>query len=545
MASRSRGKAPPSGAPSAAAAGRSHRGLVAYSVFAALVFAAPFGYLALRNLASPAALVLAAGAALAPLGRSLLLGGAVALAAAVAGTTAAWVVTRTDVPGRRLWAALLPLPLVIPSFIAAVAFLAAFAPGGLLEGPLRAFGLGRLPELRGFGAAFILLSLITYPYVYLPAAAALDQIPPSLEEAGRILGRRPAEVFRTVVLPQVGPGIVGGGLLTFLYTVSDFGAVQILRYDTLTRVIYATRLLDRGTSLALSLELGAVALAAVVLERRVFGGPRAHRVQRGMHGLRVPLGRWKAPATAFVAALVGLALFAPLCVLGFWAGRGVLRGSTRASALVTDIGGLWGPVVNTAAAGLAAAVLAVAATAPVAYLAVRHPGRVAGMANAVIVAGFALPGLALGLALVYWTLRAPGPIGLLYQTLSLLLFAYVVHFGAQAMGAAQVAVAGVPQQATEAARALGAGPARRLLSVELPLMAPGLLAGGGLVLLSVIKELPATLLLAPPGFQTLATKIWSATEDAFIADASLASLVLVALSAALTRPLVRLGGVPE
>jgi len=124
-------------------------------------------------------------------------------------------------------------------------------------------------------------------------------------------------------------------------------------------------------------------------------------------------------------------------------------------------------------------------------------------------------------------------------------FAYVVHFGSQALRAGQVAVAGVPSHLDDAARTLGAGRLRRLRTVDLPLATPGLLAGAGLVLLSTMKELPATLLLAPPGFETLATRIWNATEDAFLADASLAALLLLALSGVLTWFLVvRRGNAP-
>ncbi len=182
---------------------------------------------------------------------------------------------------------------------------------------------------------------------------------------------------------------------------------------------------------------------------------------------------------------------------------------------------------------------------PVAYLTVRHRSRLAGGANAVIVGGFALPGLVVALALAFWTLQAPWPLAALYQTQALLVFAYVVHFGSQALRASQVAVAAVPSRLDDAARMLGAGRLRRLRTVELPLAAPGLLAGAGLVLLSTMKELPATLLLAPPGFETLATRIWNATEDAFLADAGLAALFLLLLSGVLTWLLVvRHGNAP-
>ncbi|MGH2732367.1 MAG: ABC transporter permease [Actinomycetota bacterium] len=513
--------------------------LLLASGIAGLAFAAPFGYLAIRNLAfgRPFWETLTSAATLGPLTRSLVLAATVSVAAAVLGGAAAWVVVRTDVPARKLWRALLPLPLVIPSFIAALALLAALGPGGLLAGPLQGLGFTRVERIQGFAPAFLLLSLITYPYVYLPVAARLAQLPPSLEEAARLLGRRPARVFLSVVFPQIRGAILAGGLLVFLYTVSEFGAVAMLHYDTLTRVIYAKRLLDPTASLALSLELGMLALGAGVLQREVHRGEGAE-FRRSVRGLQVPLGRLKALGVTFVATLVGLALFGPMAVLTTWAVRGLVQGSSRASAIVTHLGDLRLPAVNAAALGALSAGLAVLMVAPLAFLTVRYASRVGRLANGVALGAFALPGLALALALVYWTIRAPGPIGRLYQTLPLLVFAYLVHFGALALGPARVAVRSVPRQMDEAARVLGASRARRLLRLELPLMAPGLLASGGLVLLSTMKELPATLLLAPAGFQTLATKIWVAAEESFWADAAVASLLLILLSGILTWLLV-------
>jgi iron(III) transport system permease protein len=218
-----------------------------------------------------------------------------------------------------------------------------------------------------------------------------------------------------------------------------------------------------------------------------------------------------------------------------------VRGSERTGALVTDAGALAGPALNTVGVSLVAGAVALVSVLPVAY-ASRRRGASGQIASAVVVAGFALPGLAIALALVFWTVGAPAPVGTLYGTLPLLVLAYVVHFGAQTLRTAEVAVGGVPGRLDEAARGLGAGRVRRFLRVELPLMGPGLLAGAGMVVLSTMKELPATLLLAPPGFQTLATKIWGAAEDAFLADAALASLVLIALSALLTTFVLRGAG---
>ena len=513
-------------------------GLRLLVVALALPFAAPLAYLVVRNVDEGGAWsTVSDGALLAPLGRSLLLAGSVAAAAGVVGTAAAWLVTRTDLPGRRVLRLLLPLPLVLPSFIGAFALIAAFAPGGLLERALSPLGVSGPPSVEGFAGAFVVLTLLTYPYVYLPVAARLRQLAPAMEEAARLLGRGPAETFRTVVLPQARTAIAAGALLVFLYVIADFGAVQLLRYDTLTRAIYANYLLDPPTAVALSLALGLLAIAVVVAQRRVAGGRRPDARREG-RPLEVPLGRWRGPATAFVGGLLALALAAPVAVLVYWTARGVSAGSSRPNSLVADPGRLVEPVLNTSLASVAAALVAVAVVLPAAFLTTRHRGRVGDGAAALVVGGFALPGLVIALALAFWTLRSPGIIGALYQTLPLLVGAYALHFGALALGPAQVAASSVPRGLDDAARTLGRGRLARLATIDLPLMAPGLAAGAGLVLLSAMKELPVTLLLAPAGFPTLATRIWSSTEDAFWADASIAALALVAVSGALTWLLV-------
>ena len=495
----------------------------------AVLFAGPLLYLAVRvtGLGTDALEVLGSDDALGPLLRTLLLATTVSGACALLGTSLAWLVVRTDLPARRVLRIVLVLPLVIPSFVGAVALQAAFATGGLLD---RAIGFGAPPRLEGFWAAFGVLTLLSYPYVFLPVAARLTTLPPSLEEAARSLGRRPRDVFRTIVLPQTRGAVAAGTLLTFLYCVSEFGAVSIVRYDTLTLRIEATRLFDRTTSLTLSLLLAVVALTVVIAERRLSRRRREiEATAGGRPSLQTQLGSWRLPAFVLAASVPLIAVAAPVAVLAEWAGRG--DGSRLGGA--GDVDDLVAPVLNTAGVSLVTAVLAVAVVLPLAYLTVRHRSRIGGAVNALVISGFALPGLVIALALVFWVLGTPVVRGL-YQSFALLIFAYVVHFGAQAMRTSQVAVGGLPRRVEDAARSLGAGRLRRFRTIELPLMAPGLAAGGGLVMLAAMKELPATLLLAPIGFETLATRVWSAMESGSLARAGLASLALVALTAVLT-----------
>lgn len=522
--------------------GRQHRrlGLPLLALVLTIPFAAPFVYLLQRNLADPGRQldIVADARLVGPLLRSLALGAAVVIATAIAGTLAAWLVTRTDLPARRLTAALLTLPLVIPSFIGAFAIVAAVAPGGLLD---QAIGVGGV-EMSGFWPATVVLALLTFPFVFLPVAARLAQLPRAAEESARMLGRGPLATFATVVLPQAGSAIAGGALLVFLYVISDFGAVQILRYDTLTRAIYANRLLDPAVAMALSLALAAIALVAVAGQRLLTGAtPRDQR--RGGPTLRTPLGRWRWPAAGFLIALVGASLLLPIAVLGYWATRGLLADSDRASALAADPAALVGPTINTAYVGILAALVTMLVVLPIAYALQRRRTRTGEACGALVTVGFALPGLVTALAIVFATLQAPGPVvAAIYQTLPLLIVGYVVHFGALGLQAAGTAVASVPRQLDDAARILGKGRIRRFRDVELPLMLPSLAAGAGLVLLSVMKELPATLLLSPTGFSTLATRIWGLARESFLADASIASLVLLLLSGALTWLLVIRGG---
>ena len=501
------------------------------------LFVAPFAYVAWRN-------VQLAGSdwwsqvwsrtTLAPLARSLWLGLTVSAAAMFAGLGLAWLTVRTDLPGVRYWRVAAPLPLVFPSFVGATALLAGFAPGGLMTELLSPLGVGSLPSLRGFSGAWLVLTLFTYPYVYLPAAARLRAVSASLEESARLLGRRPFGVFVSVVVPHTAGAVLAGGLLVFLYVISDFGAVTLLGYDTLTEEIYADRLFDQPRAMALALVLGVAALAVVGLERwlsrqRNTGASEpAPATPPRIIGLR----RWRWPAVIAVTGFVGNALIGPVLVLGWWAWRGLWSGADSVG-LRTDIAGLVAPTLRSAGVSAVTAVLAMAVVLPVAWLTARHRSRTGDCANSMMVAGFALPGLVIALSVVFFALNTP-VVSAFYQTLPLLGLGYVLHFGAHAVRAAHVAVEASPVSLGEAATTMGAGRLRRVLSVDFPLMAPGLAAGASLVLLSTIKELPVTLLLAPVGFSTLATEIWDATEIGALSQAGVASLLLVVVAAALT-----------
>ncbi|MED5393235.1 MAG: iron ABC transporter permease, partial [Actinomycetota bacterium] len=526
--------------------GRPQPHLVAAAVLVAAAFALPGGYVAWRVIGgteSPLAL-LTSSRTLSPLWRTVQLAVLVSASTAVLGTALAWITTRTDLVGRHFWRIVVPLPLVYPSFVGAAAFISGLTPGGIVHDLAADLGFDLTLRLHGLSGAWLVLTLFTYPYVYLPVAARLASLPTAFEENARLLGDRPARVFNRVVLPQIGSSIAAGSLLVFLYTVSDFGAVHLMRFETLTQTIFRTRLFDRDRSFALALLLLILALVVVSAERTIArAGVRRGALLTGdatvgdRRALTVPLGRWASPAIGLVAAVVGLALVAPAVSLADWGLFGWLRSRRGGAPLRLDWGDVLTPTWNTVWVGVATAVIAVAVVLPVAYLTTRHQSRLGGVVNAVVVAGFAIPGLVVALSLVFWTLHA-SPFEFLIGSMPVLVFAYVVHFGAQAVRTAQVAVDAVPRRMEDAARLLGAGRLRRLATVELPLMLPGLAAGAGLVMLSTMKELPATLLASPIGFRTLATQIWGTYEALFLPEMAILALVLLVISALMTWLLV-------
>lgn len=493
------------------------------------LFALPGVFVLLRTLQLGEELGETLRASMAPLGRTVLLATSVSLTAAILGTVLAWLLVRSDLPGRSVWRVIVVLPLVLPTFVGAAAFLAALTRGGVLHAALDLFGADS-PRLRGFWPSWFVLSLFTYPYVFLPVSARLLALSPTLEESARVLGRSAFQTFRSVTLPQLNTAIGSGGLLVFLYTVSEFGAVQLLGYDTLTRVIFASRLSDRATSFTASLVLVALATVVVIGERRRHRGTGTDEPIRTYPSEPVSLGSWRIPALMLVITTSTFGLFVPVGSLITWAVRGLANGNV-------GFDGLLEAAINTAGVGVATAVLAVLVVLPLATLLVRYRSRTGEIASIAVVGGFAVPGLVIALSLVFWTLNAP-VVGALYQTLPLLIAAYVIHFGSQALGAAEDSVRSVPRDLRESSRLLEPSVPRRLMRVDLPLMRPSLVSGGGLVLLSTIKELPATLLLAPTGFRTLATEVWGSYEDAFFAEVGVSGIILVMLSAALTWLLV-------
>ena len=437
---------------------------------------------------------------------------AVSVTATIIGVGAAWIVTTANIRFTRLWATLLALPLVVPSYVGALVLVAATGPNGLVS------QLIPLARFEGFWGAWLSLTLFTYPYVFLVAAVTLRKIDPSLEEAARGLGASSWRAFRTITLPQLKPGIGGSVLLVALYTMSDFGAVSLMRYDTLTRAIYtqwSTRI-DRAPALTLAALLMLLTVLVLWLETatRGRGVYFTTKPSRDSHRLRLsPLGT--TAAVASLATLVTAALIIPVSVLATWMMRGLASGTTFDNILV--------PATRSLGVSTLASVAAAAVAVPVAVLAVRYPSRWTSKLERSVWAAYGLPHV----TMVFFTITF---VPFMYQTLFVLVGVYVAIFLPQVSNATQTALRQVDPQAEEASRGLGQTSLATTMRITVPLISRGLISGGTLVFLTVMKELPATLLLRPTGFDTLALNIWQQTSEGFYSRASAASLVLLAIS---------------
>ena len=410
------------------------------------------------------------------------------LLCAILGVGAAWLVERTDVPLRRLWAVLLVLPLGVPDFVVGFGWISID------------------PALHGYFAAVMIMTLSLYPLVYLPVASAMRNLDASLHDAGRSLGLSPLRSFFRVTLRQVWPAVLGGCLLVTLGLLAEYGAFEIVQYQTFTVQIFTEFKLGFDAAAACGLSLVLVLLSIAVLggELALRGRGLAFRPGPGArrHVSRIRLRRWRWPAAGALAALGGLALGVPLGSLVYWMARG--NSSTLPSTSILAAAG------HTAFYSATAAAIATVLAVPVCMLALRHRNRLTVLIERLAYLPMALPGLVVALGLVSFSVRY---LFALYQSSFELIVAYAILFLPLAVVGVRSAMAQASPQLEEMGRSLGSGPAEVFRRVTLPLIAPGLGAAFALVFISSATELTATLLLRPTGVDTLATQFWTYTTN--------------------------------
>ncbi len=441
------------------------------------------------------------------------------VACTVLGVAVAWLVERTDLPGRRVWAVLAALPITVPAFVTSYSWVSI------------------TPAVQGFWGAAAIVTLAYYPLVYLPVAAVLRGTDPALEESARSLGMGPWRTFFRVTLPQTRIALLGGMLLVAVHMLSEFGAFAMLRFQTFTTAIYDQYKLsfDGAAASMLASVLVILCLVLLVAELSARGRGRYARVDSGSPRPATPArlghGRWAVGAG--FAGLIGLALGLPLATLVYWVATGSSAGF--------DPGALLDATGTSLKLGLGAAALTTLLALPVSILSVRHPSRTATLIERATYIPFALPGIAIALSLIVLSIHY---FPALYGTTQLLIVAYAILTLPLALVATRAALAQAPPVHEEVARSLGALPLVAMARVTLPRILPGLGAAAALVFLATVTELTATLLLAPIGTQTLATQFWAKASTLSYGAAAPYAALMVAISALPTYLLTRrLGGV--
>lgn len=417
----------------------------------------------------------------------------------------AWLTERTDLPMARFWAWLCVAPLAIPAFVHSYAWNSV------------------APTMNGLWGAVLVSVLAYFPFLYLPIAAQLRRLDPTLEDIAASLGQPPPTIFFRVVLPQLRLAICGGALLIGLHLLAEYGLFVLMRFDT-----FATAIVDRFQSVyngpAANLLGGVLVLMCLLLlaiEAFARGGERYARLGSGAprQAPKWRLGQGRYLALLLPAAVALLALGVPLFILTRWL---VIGGG--AIWRLDAIGAALGQTVMLALAGAALTTLA---AIPMAWLSVRAPGPLQRALEACHTYVGALPGVIVALALVTITVRVALP---LYQTLATLLLLYLLMFLPRALIGLRASIAQAPIELERAAISLGKPPLVAIWRTTMRLAAPGAAASAALVALGIANELTGTLMLAPNGTRTLATRFWAYASELDFAAAAPYALILVVLS---------------
>lgn len=412
---------------------------------------------------------------------------------------------RSDLPFARSWSWALAAPLVVPAFVQSYAWNTV------------------APLLSGLPGAVLVSVLAYFPFLYLPIAAQLKRLDPSLEETAASLGRPPHRVMLEVVLPQLRLAILGGSLLVALHLLAEYGLYVLMRFDT-----FATAIVDQFAAVyngpAANLLGGVLVVICLILlggEHLVRGRERYARVGSGAPrpALRHRLGRWTIPALLLMVTTLLLALGVPLYTLTRWMVLGGLE--------IWELDEILPALGQTLMVAVLGGLVTILAAIPAAWLGVRAPGKWQRFIEASHSYLGALPGVIIALALVTITVRVAMP---LYQTLATLLLAYMLMFLPRALVGLRGSIAQVPVELERAAMSLGKSPSAAMWLTTVRLAAPGIAASGALVALGIANELTGTLMLAPNGVRTLATRFWAHTQELDFSSAAPYAVLMILLS---------------
>ena len=448
---------------------------------------------------------------------------AVVLTSLLIGLLVSIFTVRYELPASKILFSLTILPLVIPSYIGALTYVSAFSPRGLFVDIFSNFGLNEISGIDGFVGSWIVLTLFTYPYVQLVCSSALRNLDSTVEDAARSLGVKKVKMYTSVVLPRLKKPIIYSSLLVGLYVISDFGAVSLMKYGTMTKAIYSYYVININGDPVIFYSTILIFLALIIsFAQRGSDISRSAKVSgtpREMEKIKLSK-KPKILVLAFFFVLIFFSLFVPVSVLGYWLFRGLAQGNTVSGALSGILGSLTAATVTS--------ILAMAIATPIVVMISQYRSKFGDLFEKVTLTLYGLPHIAVGISMLFITIKIFPSI---YQTFITLIISYLIVFLPQAVDGGQASMEQVKLSYIEASSGLGFSKIDTFFKITFPLIYRGLLAGAALVFLSTMKELPQTLLLRPTGFSTMAVDIWSNASEALFTQAAFSAFILLAISA--------------
>jgi len=447
----------------------------------------------------------------------------VVISSLILGLLISIILVRFNIPGSKILFTLSVLPLVIPSYIGALTYVLAFSPKGLFVQLFSSLGINEIAGIDGFFGSWLVLTLFTYPYVLLICSSALRNLDSTVEDAARSLGKNRFNVYTQVVIPRLKKPIIFSGLLVGLYVISDFGAVSLMRYSTLTKAIYSYYEFNINGDPVIFYSSILIVLALLIsfIQRgseearsaKVSGTPKISE--------KTNLSpRSKVLIYTFLSLVIFSGLILPISVLSYWLIRGLSAGNS--------VRAVFGGVVGSLSVSLLAALFSVIVSTPIIIMVSQYRSKFGNVLERIMLALYGLPHISVGVAILFITIKIFPSI---YQSFTALIISYLIVFLPQAIGAGQASMEQVKSNYLDASSGLGMSKLKSFYRITLPLIYRGLFAGGALVFLSTMKELPQTLLLRPTGLNTMAIDIWSYASEGLFTQAAFSSFILLAISA--------------
>ena len=447
----------------------------------------------------------------------------VVISSLILGLLISIILVRFNIPGSKILFTLSVLPLVIPSYIGALTYVSAFSPKGLFVQLFSSFGINEIAGIDGFFGSWLVLTLFTYPYVVLICSSALRNLDSTVEDAARSLGKNRFNVYTQVVIPRLKKPIIFSGLLVGLYVISDFGAVSLMRYSTLTKAIYSYYEFNINGDPVIFYSSILIVLALLIsfIQRgseearsaKVSGTPKISE--------KTNLSpRSKVLIYTFLSLVIFSGLILPISVLSYWLIRGLSAGNS--------VRAVFGGVIGSLSVSLLAALFSVIVSTPIIIMVSQYRSKFGNVLERIMLALYGLPHISVGVAILFITIKIFPSI---YQSFTALIISYLIVFLPQAIGAGQASMEQVKSNYLDASAGLGMSKLKSFYRITLPLIYRGLFAGGALVFLSTMKELPQTLLLRPTGLNTMAIDIWSYASEGLFTQAAFSSFILLAISA--------------